>query len=349
MLAGQSSKLLLLSSTEGKHTGRSGYSVIGDYMPGAAIIEVLRKSPHGFSERLPDAILSRIALSKWYKKSSFKLEWKALEHIKKNRTKVVHLLWGDRDIGFLDMFSKKKDFKICCTIHNCASMLDGLFNFPGRLKKIDAFILVSETQKPFLLKAGVPEEKIHVVLHGIDNQYFKPAAQKAQTGRFNVLSVGSWQRDFELLREICIRLEPAGIHINIISPDKFKYYFDDLKHVSFRSGLSNAELLQAYQEADCFLMTIKDASANNAILEAMACGLPVVAERIGGIPEYVNEHCASLCTPKNAEEISMQVLRIARSKELQDKMGAESRSRALQLDWSKMAAQVEKIYSLLLS
>ena len=223
-------KILLLSSSEGKHTGRSGYSVIADFLPGTTMLEVTRKIPVSLPERIADAVLGRTALSKWYKKSSLKLERLALKHIKKHKIELVHLLWGDRDIGFLDLFKKKYQFKICCTIHNCANMLDGIFNFPARLKSIDQFILMSETQRPFLLKAGVPAEKIRVLLHGIDNNYFRVPLIKQENKVFSVLSVGSWQRDFDLLREVCQQLsQRIPVKIVIVAPEKFRKYFQKLK------------------------------------------------------------------------------------------------------------------------
>ncbi len=343
-------KILLLSSSEGKHTGRSGYSVIADFLPGTTMLEVTRKIPVTLSERLVDAVLGRTALSKWYKKSSFKLERLALQHIKQHGIELVHLLWGDRDIGFLHLFKKKYQFKICCTIHNCANMLDGIFNFPARLKSIDQFILMSETQRSFLLKAGVPDEKITVLLHGIDNDYFRPPVVKKENNVFRVLSVGSWQRDFDLLSEVCRQLQNRiAVEIVIVAPEKFRNYFSGIEAVKFETGLTNEELLKTYQGADCFIMTAKDTSANNAILEAMACGLPIVAERIGGIPEYVNEKCALLCTSKSVAEICDAIVQIASSKSLRQQLSEQAKLRALQLDWKTTSAQMQEVYGKMLN
>jgi glycosyltransferase involved in cell wall biosynthesis len=76
----------------------------------------------------------------------------------------------------------------------------------------------------------------------------------------------------------------------------------------------------------------------------MACGLPIVAERVGGIGEYVTDECAILCAPKNINEIVDAVLTVAESKPLQQRMGAASRKRALDLDWQLSARALLEIY-----
>ena len=72
----------------------------------------------------------------------------------------------------------------------------------------------------------------------------------------------------------------------------------------FRSGLNDAEFLEAYQGCSCLLQTVENATANNVILEAMACGKPVVAESVGGIPEYVDASCGILVERGDAEGLA---------------------------------------------
>lgn len=337
-------KVLFLASTEGAHTGRSGYTILSEYIANSILLEAHRKPANTIIKRLSDAIAARVSLTRWSRRSSLKMEFKAYSILRKQKIDIVHYLWGDRDIGFMDFFKKEHNLKLVVSLHNCASMLDGTFNFPRRFKNFDALILMSKVQQPYFEKAGVPSKKIHVVLHGIDCNYFKPAYEFKNENEFTLLSVGSWQRNFTILSEICKRLgEVSDVKIVIISSPKFKDLFDGQKQVTFKSRLSNEDLLRAYQQASCFLMTAEDATANNALLEALACGLPIVTERVGGIPEYVNEKCAVFCDDVNS--FVNNIIKVSQSKQLQKEMSLAARERALELDWRNSSIKIEEIYN----
>jgi glycosyltransferase involved in cell wall biosynthesis len=210
------------------------------------------------------------------------------------------------------------------------------------LRGFDAIILMSRTQEPFFLKAGVKPERIHVVRHGVDTAYFRPAAPGPV---FTVLAAGGYRRNFPLLREVCLRLkdEPA-IHFDVVAPKAFGGLFADLPNARFRSGLNDAALLAAYQGCSCLIQTVENATANNVILEAMACGQPVVAETIGGIPEYVDGTCAILTAPGDAEALAAALRELHGSPARRDALAAGARKRAEMLDWENVAAQMREIH-----
>lgn len=162
---------------------------------------------------------------------------------------------------------------------------------------------------------------------------------------FRVLSAGGYRRNFPLLREVCLRLkgEPA-IQFDIVAPEAWRSLFQDLPNARFRCGLSDAEFLQAYQDCSCLLQTVENATANNVILEAMACGQPVVAESIGGIPEYVDSTCAILTPPGDAAGLAAAVLELRDSPALRVSLAAGARKRAEMLDWKNIADQMRGIY-----
>ena len=83
---------------------------------------------------------------------------------------------------------------------------------------------------------------------------------------------------------------------------------------------------------------VDDATVNNVLLEAMACGTPVIAERKGEVPEYVNSQAAILADPGDAVAVVRAILRLARSSRLQVDKGKAVRKRAEELGWKNVAA-----------
>ena len=336
--------ILLLSTDSGGQTGRSGYSILAEYIKGSHLIHTVRADPQRWLTRLATGILSRLTLSRWYRFGSAQMELKAWRFLIGGFNGVIHVLWADCDLGFIDLLRSRIRHPICATFHTPSAKLAENVNFPSRLRFIDRIILMSESQREFFEAHGVAKEKLRVVLHGVDTSYFRPG-RGGGAENFTVLFVGTFLRNFTLLRQVCEALLPLkDVAVRIVSSPSVRPVFAGLPNVVFTPRLSDAELLEAYQSASCLLMTAKDATANNALLEAMACGLPVVSERVGGIPEYVNGECAYLTEPGMVEPIVEALIRLRDSAPLRAGMGEASRRRAEELRWENAAARTMEIY-----
>jgi glycosyltransferase involved in cell wall biosynthesis len=294
------------------------------------------------SQRVINRTVRTFATSQWYKLTSLELEWRSVQHFCKNRPELVHFLWGDRDLGYFDLMNRL--VPLCCTFHCCPDDLPAILPYRKRLRNLDAIVVMSETQRSFFEACGVAADKIHRILHGIDTDFFVPD-HSGSSNNFTVLSVGSYKRDFLLLREVALKLKNyAGIHLKIVISKSFHSYFADLEHVELVSDLSDSQLLQTYQSANCLLLTVENATANNALLEGLACGLPIVAEDVGGIREYVNSDCAVMTPAKDADLLVEAIVQLASSSSKCCEMAQAARGRAMELSWSKVAARTEALY-----
>jgi glycosyltransferase involved in cell wall biosynthesis len=83
-----------------------------------------------------------------------------------------------------------------------------------------------------------------------------------------------------------------------------------------------------------------------AAVEAAACGIPVIASNIGGLPEVVVDgQTGFLVPPKKPEAIADKIMLLIKNIELRDKMGASARKFVEQnYLWEKNAAEMEKLY-----
>ena len=293
----------MLSAIHGGHARRSGYGLLADYIPGAEFLHAPRADPKGaalFFARLA----RRGAFSRWYLGGSAQIEWQAFRRLRAGFDGPIHSMWADHDLGFLDLVMPNKRRRFCGTFHNCPDDFRHTIRFPSRLKSFAAIVLMSECQRAFFRSAGVADDRIHVVLHGVDTDYFTPATRPRRpidralrrrlSSQFSAASAG--------LPETAS--QPGDSHRGRRAARLSQPVRGIFRTSTFLTGLDDETLLAKYRGASCLLHTAEQATANNVLLEALACGVPIVAERVGGIPEYVTPECSILTEPRDVDALA---------------------------------------------
>ncbi len=153
------------------------------------------------------------------------------------------------------------------------------------------FIAVSNHVKGRLLEAGVPSSKIAVVYDGARlPQQPLPPRSPAEPALVVAPAIDDPLKGGELLQASC---EEAGVRLRL-SPD----------------------LPADLKQADLFVYLTESEGLGSAILLAMAYGVPVVASRIGGIPEIVEHGVTGLLADNRLEDVSSQIRRLAHDRSL---------------------------------
>ena len=169
---------------------------------------------------------------------------------------------------------------------------------------------------------------------------------ESAAGEFTVLSVGGYRRNFDAMRRVCeATTGDATIRFRIVAPPAFRSVFDGLPNVHFLSGISDPDLLHEYQSASCLLHVAANATANNAVLEALACGRPVIAEARGGVPEYLTPECARLTPLDDPGALVSAIRGLAANPKVVARLGVAARRRAEDLSWPKVADRMHAIYA----
>jgi glycosyltransferase involved in cell wall biosynthesis len=340
----QDAQVLLAYTRDSILASRSGYHVLADYLPGTGPIVTPRGDPTRGWSLLKARVLRRFAFSRWYTAGSYTMERLVQQRLGQGNTRAVHLLWCDRDMGFLDRWMDCLRHPLIGTFHQCADELPRLIRRPSALRKFAAIIIMSESQRPYFQEQGVQADRIHCILHGVDTEHFAPADSR-RADRFTVLSVGGTRRDFPLMHEIAQKMQgTSAIHFEIVGPGDRRAVFEGLSNVSYHSGISDEALLDHYRQAGCYLHLAEAATANNALLEGLSCGLPVITQRVGGVPEYVTTGCAEICPPSASAPIIDAIQALASSPERQAAMRAAARAHALTLDWRHAARLTQSLY-----
>ncbi|HVO89671.1 MAG TPA: glycosyltransferase family 4 protein [Casimicrobiaceae bacterium] len=206
---------------------------------------------------------------------------------------------------------------------------------------------VSQALKTRLLELGVPDDRIVPILHGVDQDLFRPpedrASLRARLGvtRRSLLSVDNL-------------IELKGHHLAIAAladlPDTELYIAGQgadeaaLRKLAVRLGvadrvrmlgaLDQAQLAAWYGAADALVLASSNEGIPNVVMEAMACGTPVIATAVGGIPEVVSTAEAGVLMP---ERSSAALVRAVQQFQGRPRNRAATRRHAERFSWQKTA------------
>jgi glycosyltransferase involved in cell wall biosynthesis len=192
---------------------------------------------------------------------------------------------------------------------------------------------------------------VHLILHGVDKEFFRPAPRSTPSLR-NLLYVGNWLRDFQLLVDTFLLLNRSQkeICLDIVVEEKWRYEtalvrLEGHPAVRWHHAASDEELKRMYQEAFLLLLPLQETSANNAIVEALACGLPIVANAVGGISDYGGNTVFELTQEARPEAFAMLVESYLRDPRRRERVGRQCRAFAEQhLSWQSVWAQHRSVY-----
>lgn len=198
-------------------------------------------------------------------------------------------------------------------------------------------------------QAGLPGFEIQVIPNGVDTVRFAPAAGERPPGPPRLLFVGrlSAQKNLLTLLEALASLRGRVEGELVLAGDgpereRLAQRAAALglgKRVRFAGWVGRDELPGLYRGADLFVLPSWDEGMPNALLEAMASGLPVVASRIAGNEELVREGVNGyLVAPDDTAGLAERIARLAAQPDLRRRMGEASRAAAVARDWGPVAA-----------
>ena len=102
-----------------------------------------------------------------------------------------------------------------------------------------------------------------------------------------------------------------------------------------------------YKAADVFCLpsTMSTESFGIVNLEAMACGVPIVASKIGGIPDAVKDgENGLLVPPRDPEKLADAIIYLLENENIRKKMGKNGREKVEDYSWERIAEMTEKVY-----
>jgi glycosyltransferase involved in cell wall biosynthesis len=165
------------------------------------------------------------------------------------------------------------------------------FKLFGIADRVDLFIAVTQAQLDFLqTRCGIPSSKILFTYEQTDNQFFTPGPAQPKP-RPIIASVGLEQRDYRTLAAATADLD-LDVRISGFSHDTRdlkKYFPDPMPTNMSRRFYEWPDLVQLYRDADIIVLSLLPnhfAAGVSCLLEAMACGRPVIVSQTVGLIDY---------------------------------------------------------------
>lgn len=214
------------------------------------------------------------------------------------------------------------------------------------LRAAELVITVSSASAARLVRAGVPPERIAVLHNSVDAQRFarREATARSLRASMNIrddeavlLSVGRLSREkghedlicaFDHLRrsrpELKAKLVIVGDGPELMRLERLADSFGATELITFAGHVREPE--PYYAMADVFVLPSRSEGSPNALLEAMAAGVPIVATCVGGVPEIVSDGSSALLVPPgDPEAMAEAIARALEDEELTARLTSRAR------------------------
>lgn len=280
----------------------------------------------------------------WYKLSDLTAEVSAWRKCWAQKVDIVHYLDGEHSAQFLPTLCKlllHQRPKLIANYHQPPDLLDSLLD-QKIIPQLDAIIVVSPEQVSYFNRLTDPD-RVHLILHGIDIDYFKPDESARQGDRCRCITVGKYLRDFHALRQVAEMLSnDHRIEFHVVSSEASEV--EGLDNVTVYRGIDDAKLLSLYQQSDILFLPLIQSTANNALLEGIACGLPVISTELASVRAYLTGKESILIENNVPGQFAEAILHLANHHTERQRMGQEARRRAIELDWRYITSAYQEIY-----
>jgi glycosyltransferase involved in cell wall biosynthesis len=187
-----------------------------------------------------------------------------------------------------------------------------------------------------------------IVPTGVDTKFFTPAWDRPPNGRSRVLFVGSLRpfKGPQLLLQAAAKFSTLDFVIvgeGMLRRElELRVKEERLNNVQLAGSLDADALRLQYRKADIFLFPSRWEGSPKVILEASACGLPVIARR-DYQPETVLD-CATGYLGSSDDELLEHLKRLSGSPELRRDMGRAARAHSERFDWDLITRRWEEIF-----
>ena len=210
-----------------------------------------------------------------------------------------------------------------------------------------------QTKKDIVTYVGYPEEKISVISLGIDPKEF--SEKKIKRNKETILYVGSEhkRKNIECIIKALalVKKEIPNILFMKVGQAQDNYNREKLKALARESGVEEnilwkdyvGDLAEEYNKATVFVFPSVYEGFGFPVLEAMACGCPVISSDKTSLPELAGD-AAVYCDVCDEGELAEKIIRVIKNKRVQESLRKKGLLQAKKFTWKKCAEETIDIY-----
>jgi glycosyltransferase involved in cell wall biosynthesis len=213
--------------------------------------------------------------------------------------------------------------------------------------QMETVFVNSEQYRKGWVDRGFDPKKLQILPRGLDTDLFTPAHRDAEfwaqhgsrNGAVRLLYVGriSKEKDLDVLAAAFRQLREEGLPVNLLMVGHGPYsqaLAESLPDAIFTGYLEGEELAKAYASADIFVFPSTTDTFGNVVIEAQACGLPVIVSDLGGPKELVSHGLDGLITKSHdVEDFASAVRTLVNNPNLRAEMARNARARVVDRSW----------------
>jgi glycogen(starch) synthase len=228
------------------------------------------------------------------------------------------------------------------------------------LPRADAVIVLADRTRRLLSEGGVPVERIQVLPSGFDPELFAGAGEDRfpELPRPRVAYVGrlAEQKRPDLVLRAFEQMR-SNAHLVVVGDGPQRLVLERQAkagprgdRITFTGFVAHGDIPDVLRSVDVLVMPSGYEELGSVLVEAMAVGLPVVASRVGGIPEVVSDgETGLLVEPGDAASLGRAIDRLVADPALRRSMGQRALERSNRYAWPVLALEVHDLYRHLLT
>jgi glycosyltransferase involved in cell wall biosynthesis len=235
--------------------------------------------------------------------------------------------------------------------------------FSQALKKSQKIITVSDfTKKQLVREWKVPEDKVKVTLEAVDQNIIELTKKIKKEDQERILDKFKIQKPYifyvgnayphknvEGLVKAFLEIRRNYQYLQLVLAGNDHYFWRKIKekyqdkNIIYAGFVSDEEMVALYKEAACYIVPSFEEGFGIPLLEAMACGTPVVSSDAASLPE-IGGDAAIYFDPKNINEMSQKIMEVLNSQKIKKELIEKGEKRYKDFSWEKLARETLEVY-----